>query len=74
MSERGRLALHMMLPADEDFSPGETDAFDAQLERQLARLEGISTREVDLDDWEDNEEEEDVDDFLRGMPRGSRFS
>lgn len=72
MSARQRLLWNVMLPVDDDIIAGETDAFDAQLERQLTRVEGMSLSDIagqDLDDWRDGD-----DDDTDSLPRGGRYS
>jgi hypothetical protein len=64
MSDRTRLAFTMLLPGSDPVFPDESEAFDAQLERQLTRLESLSSLssiDDDADEWED------VDDIDRDL-------
>jgi hypothetical protein len=56
MFARKPLLWNLMLPIDDDAIPGDTDALDMQLERQLARFEGMSPVAMD-DPFEDGDDE-----------------
>jgi hypothetical protein len=67
----------MLMSEDDDPLPGETEAFDAQLERQIERLAGMSVRAPsdDPEEWADSGE--DIDAALGGIDslgRRRRFS
>ncbi|KKB62094.1 hypothetical protein WM40_19620 [Robbsia andropogonis] len=56
MSASHRFALTFLLPQqDDDFIPGESPTFDAQLECHISRMDGLSLRELRADpiDWDD---------------------
>ncbi len=76
MSARNRLVWNMMLPVDDDVLGDGTDAadaFDAQLENQLARLDGLSLSSIEDDPeaWETDDDTFSGEDFLH---RSHRFS
>ena len=56
MFTRKPLLWNVMLPIDDEALPADSDAFDVQLERQLARFEGMSPVAVD-DPFEDGDDE-----------------
>ena len=56
MFARKPLRWNLMLPIDDEAMLGDSDAFDTQLERQLARFEGMSPVAID-DPFEDGDDE-----------------
>jgi hypothetical protein len=65
-----RFALNFLLhQQDDDLIPGESGAFDAQLECHISRMDSLSLRKlrVDPNDWEeidDGDPEKDFADYL----------
>ena len=90
MSASHHFALNFLLPQqDDDLIPGESRAFDAQLECQISRMDSLSLRDLRAEpvDWDDADDPEtafaeyldasdalDMGDFDRWSVRGRRYS